>query len=251
LAALATFTRFRLSFDFNLDASHGSTTGQFVEDQQRSETPIWGYYSQNVFEMQDATGTFTSKERGLFGIHWINTTGGALDTTWIAADFAAAESAIQTFWTALSSLIAFDCRFVEHRWYPYGPAVVPPNPPTRITTLGTPLVGTPSPRGIHQQACTVTFRTALRRHWGRIYLPLWGVTLGSGATLTSGNADTIANAARTLATAPGTAQGIVPVVWNRNAKVAYGITDIEVDNVLDVVRRRRTRTTTYKKILSA
>jgi hypothetical protein len=205
---------------------------------------------QNVFEMKDGAGAFSTRERGLFGIHWINTTGGNLDTTWVTADYTAVESAVQTFWGAYGGANT-EVRLVEHRWYPFGPGVVKPNPPSRISTLGSPLAGTGSTPIPHQNACTVTLRTALRRHWGRFYTPWFKALDGTGGQLFPTTVDAIAAAARTMLTAPGTSQGVYPVVWDRNKHRAYGITDIEVDSVTDIVRRRRPRTSAYKKILSS
>lgn len=251
MAALATFVRFRLWFEAGSDPAHATTAPQFTEDQQALATPTWGYYVQNLFEMKDPSGAFTTRERGLFGLHWINTTSGALDTTWVTADYTAVESAVQTFWTALGTYISGDFRLVEHRWYAFGPGVVKPNPPVRVTTLATPIVGGSAAVMPHQCAETVTLRTALRRHWGRIYVPTGGASLAQGGVFGPSTLSTFSSSARTLLTAPGTSQGIVPVVWDRVHERAYGVTDIEVDNIPDIIRRRRLRTTTAKTIVSA
>lgn len=251
MAALATFVRFRLFFDAGSDSAHDTTAAQFTESQQALQTPGWGYYCQNLFEMKDPAGSFGTRERGLFGIHWINTTGGALDTTWTTADYAAVESATQTFWTAVSSYSSTDFRLVEHRWYMFGPGVTKPNPPSRITTLATPIVGASNVVMPHQVSSTITLRTALRRHWGRIYIPTCGAALLTGGVYGGGTMTALSSAARTLFTAPGTSQGIAPVVWDRVHHRAYGVTDLEIDNVPDIQRRRRIRTATAKTIISA
>lgn len=248
---LGSYVRFRLFFDAGSDPSHVQNASQFTDDLETSAAPSWGQYVQNVFEMKDYTNTFSTRERGMFGIHWINTTAGALDTSWIAADYTSVESAIQTMWTALAAKIGNDIRLVEHRWYSFGPTVVKPNPPSRVTTLGTPLVGSAANTVPHQSACTVTLRTALRRHWGRFYLPLNNVIDGAGGQIYSTSVDAIATAARTMLMAPGTSQGVLPVVWDRNARRAYGVTAIESDSVPDIIRRRRPRTTGYKKIFTS
>lgn len=251
MAALATFVRFRLWFEAGSDSAHASTASQFTDDINALATPIWGQYQQNVFEMKDSTGTYTVRERGMCGLHWINTTSGSLDATWTSADFAAAESAFTTFWTAVSAMIPNDVRLIEQRWYPFGPGVVKPNPPSRVTAVS-PMQGSFGTASVaHQLASTVTLRTALRRHWGRFYMPLGGAVNATGGTIDSSNCDTIANAARTLLTGPGTAQGVVPVVWDKVHHRAYGVTAIEVDSVPDIIRRRRARTTNYRKIISS
>jgi hypothetical protein len=251
MAALATFTRFRLYFEASSDSAHESTRSQFEEDQLTTGTPAWGQYVQCIFEMQDGTGTFSARERGLFGIHWINTTGGALDLTWITADYTAVESAVSTMFAAMGG-ISSQCRLVEYRWYAFGPGVVKPNPPSRVTTLGTPIVGGNGNVVVHQVASTITLRTPLRRHWGRFYVPSMSNATGLsfGGQWSNATVDGLASSARTMLTAPSS-QGVVPVVWDRVHSRAYGVTQIEADSVPDIIRRRRPRATNYKKIYTA
>lgn len=251
MTALATFVRFRLYFSAGSDPAHASTASQFTDDLNATATPAWGQYLQNVFEMQDGAGSFSTRERGMFGIHWINTTSGSLDTSWITADYTAVESAVQTFFTAIAGYVSTSCRLVEHRWYPFGPGVTAPNPPSRVATIATPIVGTGSGQWVHQQASTVTLRTSLRKHWGRMYLPITAGPVTTGGQYTTAFCDAVGNAARTMLTGPGTSQGVVPVVWSRSKQRAYGITDIEVDSVPDIIRRRRPRSTNYRKIVSS
>lgn len=198
--------------------------------------------------MKDGTGTFSVRERGMVGMHYINITSDALDTTWITADFTAAESAFQTFWSAVANRIPNDVRLVEHRWYAFGPGVVPPNPPVRVTTLGTPIVGTQTSGYGHQIGSTVTFRTALRRHWGRIYMPVGPANITAGGQFGTVIVDNLADAARTMLNAALASQGVIPVVYDRNRKSMFGISALEVDSVPDVQRRRRPRSTVYRKL---
>jgi hypothetical protein len=65
---------------------------RWVEDATK---PVFGMYVQHVFEMKNQSGVFDPKERGLCGVHWINTTGGDLDVTWTSADFALVETGFQ------------------------------------------------------------------------------------------------------------------------------------------------------------
>jgi hypothetical protein len=249
--AITAFSGFRLSVSVGSDPAHGTTSGLFLDDLLEPTAPAWGRYLQNVFEMKDAAGNFSTRERGSFGIHYLNITSGAPDYTWIAADFAAVEAAVQAFWTAQASRISSDFRLVEHRWYQFGPGVVPPNPPVRITTLGTPILGSSSALYPHQVASTVTLRTPLRRHWGRFYVPATGMFGFAGGVGSSGTVDTFAGDARTMLTGPQASQGIVPVVWDRNRKRGYGVTAIEADSTPDIIRRRRIRSTGYKKIFTS
>jgi hypothetical protein len=159
---------------------------------------------------------------------------------------------METLWTSLGGIIPNEVRLVEHRWYAFGPGVVPPNPPSRVTTIAVPKQGTGTTIPPHQIASTLTFRTALRRHWGRIYLPAFAVAANvtAGGQLSATMVDTLAAAGSTYLKS-GNANGLVPCVWDRNRKVAFGITAVECDSVPDIIRRRRSRVTNYKKILVA
>lgn len=251
MALLATFRRTKVKLPgVSIDISTGEES-QFEETQNAVTGVPFGYYLQIIFEMKNASGAFTTRERGLFGLHYVNSTSGALDTTWVSADFAAVESAWDAFFTAQAGNIPTDVRLVEYRWYAFGAQVVSPNPPARVTTKVTPIVGTATGDFVHQVAWTVTLRTALRRHWGRIYIP-WKNNLGlTGGQLGSSGVDSLAAAARTALLAAETSQGVVPVVWDRNRKLAFTITAIEMDSVPDIIRRRRPRDTSYKKIYTA
>lgn len=251
MGLLASFVRFRLKFDAGSSDLAPAEEAQFAEKRTIASGVPLGYYSQHIFEMKNASGAFTSRERGLFGVHWINLTAGEVDTTWIDADFASVESAVQTFWTTDAARVPIDFRLVEHRWYPYGVSVLPPTPAARVTTLGSPIAGTGSVQSPHQLATTVTLRTGLRRHWGRIYMPLSAGVLSSGGVLSSAEVDGVATAARTMFMVTPSAQGIVPVVYDRNRKLAFGVTAVEVDSVPDIVRRRRPRDTGYRKIFTS
>lgn len=251
MALLATYRRVKVHLPgVSIDVTSGES-GQFEETQSGTSGTPFGYYCQNVFEMQNYAGAYTARERGMYGIHYLNSTGGELDTTWTSADFAAVEAANATLWSTIGGYISDSCRLVEHRWYAFGPEVVKPNPPARVTTLATPIAGASTGAWVRQASSTVTLRTALRRHWGRFYLPIVSSIMSTDGQLPAANVDTLAAQARTLLTGPETSQGVVPVVWDRTRKLAYTVTAIEVDSVPDVIRRRRPRDTGYKKIYTS
>lgn len=245
------FVRFVIAGASAVYANWDSISSLFQRADTSHTEPRYGYYSQHKFQMQDSTGAWTDREVGMFGVHWINTTGGDLDVTWTTADYTAVETGIQTMWTALGSFISSSCRLVEHRWYAYGPGVIAPNPPSRVTTI-TPIPGTATAAFFTRQVgSTVTLRTPLRRHWGRIYLPVSSGQVQANGQWTTAACDTLAAAAKTGLTSASSSQGIVPVVWDRARKSALGVTSYEVDSVPDVIRRRRPRTTLYRAILTS
>jgi hypothetical protein len=252
---LATFFRFKVKIPgVSLDLT-ASDENQFTDKLTSADTALLGYYCMNLFEMKAYGGAFTTRERGMFGIHYVNSTSGALDTTWTSADYAAVESAVSTAWTAYAAAISTEVRLVEHRWYPYGPGYIgtksAPIPPARVTTLGTPLAGSMSGAHVRQVGSTVTLRTTLRRHWGRFYLPLSSSNFATNGQLSSTSADSYAATARTMLTSPEASQGVSPVVYDKLRKQVYGVTAIEVDTVPDIQRRRRPRDPGYKKIYTS
>src|SRR3954447_8800278 len=103
---------------------------------------------------------------------FLNMTAGAPDDTWITSDYTTLEGYITTWCTAMKPYMAGSAMFSEFRWYRAGAGVVAPNPPERINILGTPIAGTVTSNfQLAQAACSITFRTGSRRHWGRTYLP--------------------------------------------------------------------------------
>jgi hypothetical protein len=251
VGVLASFVRFKVDFAAGSGSLSPAEVGQFTETRSASSASPVGYYSQHLFEMKNYGGSFIARERGMFGIHWINLTGGELDQTWVTADYTAVESAVEAFWSSQAAKISTGCQLVEHRWYGYGAGVVAPNPPSRVQTLATPLAGTGTGAWVRQVASTITLRTALRRHWGRLYVPINSDQFITNGQLSSSFTDAIAAAARTMLMVSPSTQGVVPAVYDRQRHIVFGVTAVEVDSVPDIQRRRRPRDSGYKKIYTS
>lgn len=251
MGLLASFVRFKVDFSAGSSALTPAEESQFVEKRTVGVTAPLGYMHQMVYEAKNYSGAFTSRERYINTLHWINLTSGEVDTSWITADFTAVESAIETYISGNLGAFSTGVRFIEHRWYAFGASIATPNPPARVTTLTTPLVGTSSGVFVPQVGMTVTLRTALRRHWGRIYVPVVSSSYGTNGQMSSTQVDGIAAAWRTALLVSPATQGVVPVVWDRARKLAFGVTALEVDSVPDIQRRRRPRDPGYKKIYTS
>lgn len=238
------FVRFLIAAAAAAWTNWDQLSGIFDRKEEVATEPIFGYRMTAVFEMKNAAGAFTSRERGQWSMHYINSTGGDLDTTWEAADFAEIEGNWTYFFTQESAHIPQEVKLVEFRWYAFGPGVVPPNPPVRVTdvTAGG-YVGTRSDPWFHQQATTVTLRTSLRRHWGRVYLPWLNTTGFAGGQFGQTQTDALVAAIGSAIDAGNSSKGIFPVVYDRVRKSVLGVTELEVDSVPDVIRRRRPRDT--------
>src|SRR3954453_8015350 len=228
-----------------------TSAGLFDRAVTDATPPVYGYYVQHVWQQKDTAGTFSDKERAMTGVHWINTTGGDLDTTWTNEDFALIEAGFQAMWTTLGGFITTDNRLVEHRWYAFGPGVHSPNPPFRVTTVAGSPAGVGTGVNAHQLAGTITFRTPLRRHWGRMYLPLANASsFSAGGTFSPAMVSTFANAGATYVKS-GNANGLAPVVWDRNRKVALGITAVEAASIPDIITRRRQRAMNARTVVTS
>jgi hypothetical protein len=249
------FVRFVVFTAATVYSNWDTISAQFDRFQAKSDSAVFGYYVQHIWQMKDSGGSFSDKERAMCVVHWMNTTGGDLDVTWTSADYALVESGFQALWSSLGTAIPNEYKLVEHRWYPYGPGVngtkANPTPPSRVTSIVSPLTGSGTTVAPHQLASTLTWRTPLRRHWGRIYLPVAYMSgLTAGGQIPSGAVDTLATAGSTYMKS-GNANGLTPVVWDRQRRAALGITAVEADSVIDIIRRRRERQTLYRKILTS
>lgn len=140
---------------------------------------------------------------------------------------------------AIDSLFSGDYNPEERRYYDL-PATAGPNGDpfdTRIGTL-TGGVGSAAAELPPQCAVSVTWETAARRHWGRIYLPGFINSLTSHGRITSANLTVIGDAITTMGTNMRNAgNGIV--VWDRAAWIPHDVTTFRIDDVVDVQRRRR------------
>lgn len=183
-----------------------------------------------------------------------------------AADLATIEGHVTTYWAAIAPNFLASTVSDQYRWYKDGPsyyklngdgtAYIPVggNPAVRVTEVSTP--GTLG--GVSelppQVAMSVTELTSMRKHWGRWYLPAAGVP----ASDPNGRIETTLVASLMTASAQFygglIAIGFQPVVFSiqkpvrLNAKgaslpaedaVAYAVTQLQIDNLFDVIRRRR------------
>lgn len=199
--------------------------------------------------------------------HFLNLTGGLPDSTWTGTDYGQVESAFDTFWTAMKPHHPAFMSLNEYRWFKSGPAWdlesdSPYNPPERTTARS--VAGTSTSEMLPPQvASSVTEIIPIRKRWGRFYWPSPTVTTtGSVKALslegrwstTGGNfAPVLATAAVAFYNSCRTNE-LIPVVWSKHrsaytspaghaiaehAATAYEVTDLQVDNLPDVIRSRR------------
>src|SRR6266496_5739192 len=116
--------------------------------------------------------TRTGEDVATVGLHFVHTDGDGL-TDFSDEDSATLEGALTDVWDALKTNHVATLALDRIIWHRFGVGVVRPNPFAREFLIPGGIPGThvgddPLPP---QCACSVTFKTAARRNWGRIYWP--------------------------------------------------------------------------------
>lgn len=247
-------TRFVLTHLLTYWLEHG---GLDIFDDAQEDANIEGRKLVMVFERNGDTFT-SSRDTEMCTSHWIHASPPWGNGTWDDAAYPIIEAAVETFWAANIALFPDSIGLTELRWYANGPDWAP---------VGSPPVSPPSPvlRTVHvsgaegtnasialppQMACNLTFRTASRRHWGRMALP----APASGALthvgrMASADVAALAESWAEMSAVLG-AGGLVQTVYSPTGLSFLGITDIECDDVLDVQRRRRFASTGHRTIVA-
>jgi hypothetical protein len=154
------------------------------------------------------------------------------------------------FWTQVADHVSVGVTCKELRFYDV--------PTTPGTDMGDPVevkaidvAGTATSAALPPQvSCSVTWKTEKRKQWGRFYIPgLTAATLQGNGYLQDALCDEIALAAKGLTFRGGT--GAALVVFSRIHWNHLDPTEVQVDNVLDVIRRRRFSRPTYRAVLPA
>lgn len=207
-----------------------------------------------IVRVQRATPSGTEEDYATMSFDIVNITGGQVDKTWTSADFISCEAAFDEWLTSIKTYMHSSHTVTNYVWYRmrFRETMTPTHrfedtgPPVRNqakTIVGT-NVGIPLP---YQCAISVTERTGVPRHWGRFYIP--GFT-AADVDATPGRLDTPTATVVSNVTAElyDDLQGnefypVVPVT-QVNKVLAGGlllVNQIQVDDIPDVIRRRRPR----------
>jgi hypothetical protein len=177
---------------------------------------------------------------------FMNITSGAPDDTWIPADFTTLETALTTWYNGVSGMFPSYSALYRIAWHRVGPGVIKPNPAERILDLTTPIVGAGNATSVPQAAQTLTLRTGVRRSWGRTYLP-YSMAVSTGARASTIQTDTVVSTAITLYNTAKAADFLMGVT-SKPKNSFLGVESFESDSTIDIVRRRRWKHTSYRKI---
>ena len=224
-----------------------------------------------VLVWQRATPTGTSEDEAMFTFDFVNITGGSVDTTWTLQDYQAVEGAFDTLMATVRTFQSSGHTLIAYRWYQMqfaSPMLVdrrflPTGPPVRIVPKNLP--GTSANDALpYQVAFSVTERTSIPRHWGRFYLPgaSEGVATGPWGRFQSTTIQAIADSVALCYFNLQNAE-LFPVVVSTQAQsggpgsesvlggTLLGVTNIQVDDIPDVIRRRRPRQPNIRTVLPA
>lgn len=194
---------------------------------------------QLVFER--STPALTREDVMVSHIDWVSAVGGTA-VKLSSAERASLITAINSWWTTARAFTAPAFTFREIRVYDFDPIDAKPGPPAQVSAVGT--AGTSASGRLPDQiAVTSTYKTSSRKHWGRSYMPTLnqGIIDTTYGRLTNGHCTAVANAMRTLLQTTGSSGQCSPVVASITHPAVSGITELQVDNVPDVQRRRRVK----------
>ena len=197
-----------------------------------------------------APGVTGAEDVDVIGMHFLKAPGGTPTDAWVDGDYSALETGFDTLWSALKANVHNGYTLSEYRWYADGPAWHPApaggNPARRVTSRAVAGGSSAANQLPPQVAESVTFKTDSRRHWGRIYFPTYSATMTTtSGTLTTAGADALRAAWVTFYNT-ARAAALIPVVYGVGSSTAFGVTSVQVDDLFDVVRRRRWKRASYK-----
>lgn len=262
-----TYTQPSLDFD-SRQAAYWDTqifSSATIQNPVSDPNLLGGTAMANLFTRSHPSGTV--EDVAQWQIHYVMRPGTAgLSEQLNDGDMAAVESSfLSNVWTVLAPLTTSGWTFSEHVWRDFGadfplttpedPGQTPPvhkyGPVRRRTTVGVPGNGS----GIRlpdQVAATVTLKTGSRKHWGRVYLGGFASPLVSGNAFgrwSTTNVDAICNAFHShFQGLAGLPRVLEPVVWSSRYSAIMTVDQIQVDDVPDIIRRRRPKQAAYRKV---
>lgn len=255
VVALGKYAR-RWAFGSNSDSLTPEEAGFYSLAQQFSDLADG---RRCVLRFSRVAPTGLREDAAQFDFEFLNFTGGVVDNTWVDADFTALEGYIDTWWTAVKAICSANIILDEYRWFKFGPSLPlsakgneEPGPPVRVVDKNVPgsiAAGTAQPLP-WQISASVTFKTAVRRRWGRIYVPGLTTTQSDAYGRIFASARTVLANATDALFASATTNDYAPVVYSPTRRSAYGIEAVQVDDVWDVIRSRRARETGARTIVN-
>ena len=206
----------------------------------------------------DNTASLDTSDRYVTTWDVMNVTNGSIDSTWTEADLDFVQARISAISGSWQPYMSSFCSVIEDRAYArgfngYGTAkpFADSGPPLKTWPRVVP--GLATTQGVPQAALSVTEEVARRANWGRFYLPCMALPNASNGRPTQVMVDAIAQRVHDTYDELMTNEyfPVVPVtqIDKTTTRGLYTVTGVRVDDVGDVIRRRRYANPTYRKIL--
>lgn len=258
------------TLDFDTRQGAYWDTQLFIEGTTRTEVSdpklLGGTALSAIFTRSTPVGTI--EDQAQFQVHYAMRPGGAgVSDNLNGTDMTATETSFKSrWWGGVRDLIANSWTFQEMVWRDFGadlplttpedPVATPPvhkyGPVKRRTSVIEP-GGNVNVRFPDQVAVTATFKTGSRKHWGRVYQGGFAVPTTGASTfgrILPANVDAVATAwDGHFSELSGFVRVVEPVVWSAKYAAIMSIDQLQVDDVFDVVRRRRAKQASYRKVL--
>jgi hypothetical protein len=252
VSVLTAYSRFRFlwgAVDWEGGSESPYTTAQTGTTLGTSAAPGVGVGVRRCVLTFDRTAEIAGADDAECHFDFLNITGGDPDDTWTPTDYTTLEGYLDTWYGSVKSRLTQYQTLSGYRWYRHGPGINPPNPAERVTTRS--VAGTSTADALPPQcAVSHTFRTGVRKSWGRTYVP--GLTEGyssAAGTILATDVDAFANALATLY-ASSNSHDFPMVVVSFHLSAVLAIEAVEVDSLIDTIRRRRWKHAAYRKIIN-
>ena len=204
-------------------------------------------------------GSVTASDRFITTMDIVNVTGGAVDSSWTQADYDSVSAKLFTLTSAWAAHMSPHYQWTEFRYYrrQFNPLTNPvpfvkSGPPELVmpATVSGSAVGELPP----QASITSTDRSPYPRHWGRNYWPHPSQAEIDangfvGPTTTNALATAVHDAYQALMASEFFPVVVVTQVDKQPVRGLLGVTEVQVDNLFDVVRRRRPKLPSQRVVL--
>jgi hypothetical protein len=166
-------------------------------------------------------------------------------------DMPGIETMLDAWWTSVKAIASNQWTLAAYVWH-LRVASAPKDGPAVRTTARAVAGAVSLSRLPDQDASTTTIVTPSRRHWGRVYLG--GIAFSQLDTTygrwSNSSCDTLAAAGNALATSLDGGSFALGV-WSKIGQGFLDVSGIHVDNVVDIIRRRRAKQRSYIKVYGA
>lgn len=228
----------------------GAAVFEYLDEAGSADELAWLHVTAHAWR---STPTGTSEDRAQIGFDFAKLSAGGNDPTWDAAQI---DPVLDSLTLLLGDLAVYmdnnaywqELRAYVKKFRDVGPGIAPSGDPVEVRTMSIGGVSAGTVVLPYQVAASVTEKTAMRKHWGRFYIPCPSSQYTDGfgrftSSLTQGLSTAVAARYEALANL-----NYVAVVPSAATRTLFSVTQIQVDDVPDVIRRRRPRTTLIRSV---